>query len=105
MGTRRADDSQYPLASNVSATGGAVAVKGGTYTFTAEGTVGGATVGLQMQTPNGTWSDVSVFNASAVKATVLPYVQVGINLPACNVRFNVAGGAPSALYGYLLGEG
>lgn len=105
MATRRADDSQYVLASNLSATGAAVAIKGGEYIFMAEGTVSGSTISLQVQTPNGTWTDVLVFSGSAVKTTTLPYAQTGVDLPAGNVRMAATGGTPSALYSYLVGLG
>lgn len=105
MPIRRADDLSYTLATNVSATGASVAIKGGEYHWYAEGTVSGATVSLQVQSPNGAWSDVVIFAGSAVKTTVLPYNQSQIDLPACNVRFAVTGGSPSALYSYLVGLG
>lgn len=105
MTTRRADDRQYTLASNLSATGTAVAIPGGEYMFLAEGTVAGATISLQVQSPNGTWADVQVFTGSVVKFTTLPGTQTGVDLPACNVRMAATGGTPSALYSYLIGLG
>lgn len=111
MTVRRADDNTYTLATNASSTatgvnsGNGVPIRGGEYCFTAEGTVSGATISLQFQTPNGTWSDVSVFNASAVKSTALPYVQTQVDLPAGLVRMASTGGTPSALYAYLIGLG
>ena len=105
MPVRRADDQLYPLAANLSATGAAVAIKGGEYQFIAEGTVGASTISLQMQSPNGTWSDVSIFSGSPVKSTTLPYGQTGIDLPAGNVRMAATGGAPSALFASLVGLG
>ena len=105
MPIRRADDGSYTLASNLSATGSAVAIKGGEYIFTVEGTVSGSTISLQIQTPNGTWSDVSIFAGSVVKSTTLPLAQTQIDLPAGNVRMAATGGTPSALYAYLVGLG
>jgi len=105
MPIRRADDNQYVLASNLSATGSAVAVKGGEYHFMVEGTVSGATISLQIQTPNGTWSPIAIFSGSVVSTTTLPYSQACIALPAGNVRMAVTGGSPSALYAYLVGVG
>jgi hypothetical protein len=105
MPIRRADDSSYTLASNLSATGSAVAIKGGEYQFSAEGTVGGSTISLQFQTPNGTWSDLLIFAGSPVKSTTLPFTQTQIDLPAGNVRMAATGGTPSALYAYLVGLG
>jgi len=105
MPTRRSDSLGYTLASNLSATGAAVAIRGGEYQFSVEGTIGGATVSLQTQSPSGTWSDVSVFNGSKASTTALPFALAGIDLPACNVRLAVSGGAPSGLYAYLNGVG
>jgi hypothetical protein len=105
MPIRRADDSTYILASNLSATGTAVPIKGGEYQFSAEGTVGGSTISLQFQTPNGTWSDLLIFAGSPVKSTTLPFTQTQIDLPAGNVRMAVTGGSPSGLYSYLVGLG
>jgi hypothetical protein len=105
MPIRRADDITYTLATNLSATGTAVAIKGGEYQFSVEGTVGGSTISLQFQTPNGTWSDLLIFAGSPVKSTTLPFTQTQIDLPAGNVRMAATGGTPSALYAYLVGLG
>ena len=105
MAIRRGDDLAYTLLSNGNATGSAVQVKGGEYMFTAEGTVGGSTISLQVQTPNGTWVDVQVFTGSIVKFTVLPANQTAIDLPSCNVRCACTGGTPSGIYAYLVGLG
>ena len=105
MTTRRADDNRYTLLSNASTTGAAVNIRGGQYTFTAEGTAGGATIALQVQTPNGTWSTVSVFSNSAVSTTTLPYDQTGIVLPAGNVRASITGGSGVSVSANLVGLG
>jgi hypothetical protein len=105
MPARRADDTQYILASNVSASGSAVQIKGGEYIFTVEGTASGTTASLQVKSVNGTWMDVTVFSGSAVKSTTLPYSQTGIDLPAGDVRVALTGGSPSAVYAYLVGLG
>lgn len=106
MPVRRSDDTSYSLARSASATGSAVAIRGGNYMFTADGTVGGATISLQIQLPSSsTWTDVQVFSASAVKTTALPYAQTGIELPSGNVRMAVTGGAPSGLSADLVGLG
>jgi hypothetical protein len=105
MSIRRADDNVYTLLSNGSATGAAVNIRGGEYLFTAEGTISGATVALQVQTVNGTWATVSVFSNSAVSTTALPYAQTAIDLPAGTARVVVTGGTPSALFAYLVGLG
>lgn len=105
MTVRRADDVAYTLLSNGAATGGSVAIKGGEYMIQVEGTAGGATFALQMQSPNGTWTPVLIFAGSAVSTTTLPYGQTAIDLPAGNVRLAVTGGTPSAIFGYLIGLG
>lgn len=105
MPLRRADDALYTLAENASSTGAAVAIKGGEYIFQASGTPGGTTTSLQIQTPNGTWSDIAVYSGSFVRSTNLPYSQTGIDLPPGNVRVAMTGGTPSAIYAYLVGMG
>lgn len=105
MPIRRCDDQQYTLLTNGSATGSAVPIRGGEYHFMVEGTAGGSTLSLQIQTPNGTWTDVQVFTGSVVKFTTLPANQSGIDLPAGNVRVACTGGTPSAIYAYLVGLG
>ncbi len=102
---RRSDDNRYTLLSNGSATGAAVNIRGGEYQFSADGTPGGATISLQVQTPNGTWSTVSVFANTPVQATALPYDQTSIDLPAGNVRCAINGGAPSGINASLVGLG
>ena len=104
MPIRRADDTAYTLLSNGTATGAAVAVKGGEYIFMAEGTVAGATIALQLQSPNGAWSPVLIFAGSAVSFTALPNAQTGIGLPAGNVRVFISG-SPTGVYAYLIGLG
>ena len=105
MTVRRCDSLVRQLANNLSATGAAVAIPGGEYIFKAEGTAGGATISLQVQSPNGTWEDLSVYSGSKVSSAALPYSQTGIDLPAGNVRLAVTGGAPSGLFAYLVGLG
>ncbi|MEK0416827.1 MAG: hypothetical protein RI949_833 [Pseudomonadota bacterium] len=105
MPIKRGDDLAYALLSAGSATGSAVAVKGGEYIFMAEGTVGGATVTLQIQNPNGNWATVAVFSGSLVSFTSLPAAQTGIVLPAGNVRCGISGGSPSGISAWLVGTG
>jgi hypothetical protein len=105
MGIRRSDDITYTLLSNGSATGAAVAIRGGEYRFTVDGTPGGATIALQVQMPSGTWSTVNIFNNSPVQATVLPYAQTSIDLPAGAVRCALIGGAASGISAFLVGLG
>jgi hypothetical protein len=105
MPLRRGDDASYTLLSNGSATGSAFSVKGGEYLFSVEGTVSGATISLQFQSPNGTWADVQPYGGTAVKATALPYCATMVALPAGAVRVAISGGPPSAVYAYLVGLG
>ncbi len=105
MPIRRADDVAYTLLSNASTTGAAVNIRGGQYSLTADGTAGGATIALQIQTPNGTWSTVTIFNNSPVSTTNLPYDQTAIDLPAGAVRCALTGGAPSGINASLVGLG
>jgi hypothetical protein len=102
----RSDSLVYPLAAAASATGAAVAVRGGQYSFMADGTVGGSTISLQIQMPDGSWCDVGALAGNAiVKNTVLPFVVTPIMLPACNVRAAVTGGAGVSLNAWLAGIG
>ena len=105
MSTRRADDNQYTLLLAGSATGSAVQVRGGEYMVFFDGTIGGSTVSLHVQSPSGVWIDVDVFTGSTVKYTALPRSQTGIDLPAGNVRCALTGGSPSGINAYLVGLG
>lgn len=101
----RRDDALYTLASNLSATGSAVQIKGGDYMFFAEGTAGGGTVGLQIQTPQGTWVTVDSFAAGTPVSGAPPMAITRISLPSGAVRMAVLTGTPSAIYAYLQGMG
>lgn len=105
MPLRRSDDKTYTLGTALSATGASVQIPGGEYLFVVDGTVGGATVSLQVQMFNGTWTDISIYSGSKVSTTTLPYGQTGIDLPACNVRVALTGGTPSGVNSYLSGLG
>lgn len=105
MPLKRGDDTAYTLLSSGSATGSAVAIKGGEYMFFAEGTASGATVTLQMQNPNGNWATVLIFAGSAVSFTTLPNCQAAINLPAGSVRVGISGGSPTGISAWLVGCG
>lgn len=105
MTIRRADDVSYTLLSNGSATGSAVPIKGGEYIVYFDGTPSGSTISLQVQAPNGTWIDASVFTGAVVKYTNLPASQTGIDLPAGNVRCACTGGSPTGINAYLVGLG
>lgn len=102
---RRADDNSYKLLSNASTTGAAVSIRGGQYSFMADGTPGGATIALQIQTASGTWSTVAIYNNSLVSTTTLPYDQAAIDLPACNIRASIAGGSGVSVNANLVGLG
>jgi len=102
----RADALSYALAAAASATGSAVAIRGGIYQFQVEGTVGGSTISLQVQLPSGSWADVRAEGGStAVSSTTLPYTASPVYLPAGNVRMAATGGTPSALNATLSGIG
>lgn len=105
MSIRRADDQSYTLLSAGNATGAAVDVKGGEYIVFFDGTIGGSTISLQIQSPSGTWIDVDVFTGATVKYTALPRAQTGIDLPAGKVRCALTGGSPSGINAYLVGLG
>ena len=101
----RADDTSYTLLSNGSATGASVKVRGGEYTVFFEGTLGGATVSLQIQTPSGGWSDIDVYTGATIRYTTIPRAQTGVLLPACDVRAALTGGTPSGINVTLVGAG
>jgi hypothetical protein len=80
------------LLDNASATGDAMQVAGGTYVVSADGTFGGATLQLQLRSPDGTsWLTI----ADAVLTAEGSYV---IDLGDGEIRMAVTGGTPSALY-------
>jgi hypothetical protein len=94
MTIRRADDNAYNLGTGLTATGSAVAVKGGSYWFQVSGTPGAATnFALEISTPSGGWSRVQVFSGSVVSfpAENLPISQTSVDLPPGNVRLAVIG--------------
>lgn len=105
MPIRKADDVSYTLGTGLSATGSAVAIKGGEYMFFADGTPAGGTIALEVQAPNGTWAVVQVFTGSLVRFTTLPGNQSGISMPSCNVRVSLTGGSPSGINAFLVGCG
>ena len=102
----RIDPQSYALAANASATGAATAIRGGIYQFQAAGTVGGATISLQVQHADGTWCDVGgAAGATAIKTTALPFNASPVYLPAGNVRAAITGGAGVSLNASLVGIG
>ena len=104
MPVRRADDTQYTLGTTLSASGDAIKIKGGEYVFMVDGTVGGATISLQLAGPGGTYSNVTSYGTE-VKATVLPYVFTPVSLPAGDVKLAVTGGSGVSVSAYLVGLG
>lgn len=80
------------LLNNVSATGEAITIQGGTYVVSADGTFGGTTLQLQLQSPDGSsWLTVTDGSFTAEGSFL-------VDLPAGSVRMLVTGGSPSALY-------
>ena len=105
MPIRRGDDTSYLLGSGLTVTGNGVNIRGGEYIFHVDGTVGGATISLQVLSPNSIWATVTIFSGSAVSATVLPYAQTNIVLPAGQVRVAITGGAGTTITAHLVGLG
>jgi len=85
------------LLRNAAVTGDAVTVnQRGEYVFSADGTFGGATITLQLLSPDGTsWLAIDDAALTAEGA-----VLVGLGASS-TVRALVAGGTPSALYAEL----
>ena len=85
------------LLSNATATGSAVQWPGGTGTFLAAGTFSGATVTLQMLSPDGT-------NYMTVGPDTTLTAAGGGNflLPPCTLRCLVAGGPPAGMYAFVV---
>ena len=84
-----------PLLVNANATGSAQDWDGGRAVFMVEGTISGATLQLQYQSPQGTWLAVSGASATAAGASA------AVEVPPGQVRCLVTGGTPSALYAWL----
>lgn len=83
------------LLSNGSATGTAQGMEPGDYCWAVDGTFGGATVSLQMQSPDGSsWLTIEDTDFTAESAVI-------VTLPANMYRALVASGTPSALYATL----
>jgi len=102
----RADSQVYDLGDGLSATGNGVAIRGGEYMFMADGAAGGATIGLQIQQPDGTWSTVGALGGYVqVQTTTLPYSASPIVLPACTVRTAINGGSGVSINASLAGVG
>lgn len=107
MTIRRADDEVYVLGTNLTTTGNAVQIRGGTYIFYVSGTPGAATAfSLEILNPSGTWSRIQIFTGSIVTFTAanLPMAQTGIEIPPGNVRIAITGTATS-ITAHLIGLG
>lgn len=96
-------DTEEMLLSNGSATGSAVRWRGGRGVFTVySATFSGATIKLQWSPDFGaTWLDVDRSGDTYVTLTA---TGAGIfELPPCQIRANVSGGPPSAVYAKVMG--
>lgn len=67
---------------------------GGNGSLLVEGTIGGATVQLQLQSPNGSWLNVGA-GVTAVGVT-------DFTVPDGRVRVTITGGTPSAMFIYAV---
>lgn len=84
------------LLSNASATGSAASVRGGLHAFAVDGTFSGATVKLQLLSPDGV-SFIDVPDASFTVEGV-----IGVELPGgSTVKAVITGGPPSGIYATL----
>ena len=104
MPTRRADDNRYTLATNASATGAAVSIKGGEYVLFVNSATNLGNISLQAQSPSGAWIDIQVFAGSFVRTTLTTLCMVDLMLPACNVRI-AADAAVTGMNAFLVGAG
>ena len=82
------------LLNNATATGAAQSWDGGDCVFMAEGTFAGATLQLQIQSPQGTWLNVTGASLTAAGAVL------NLKVPPGNVRCLVTG-TPTAMYAWL----
>ena len=89
---------QVQLLANASVTGNAASWPGGRGLLMCEGGFTGATVQLQSLSPNGTWLSAPVAGLTAAGALVF-------ELPPGQIRAQVSGGTPSALFAYATGIG
>lgn len=83
------------LLSNAAATGAAKSRAAVIYTFAVDGTFNGATVALEMKSPDGSsWLAISGASFTAEGA-------VNVELPSNSYRASVTGGPPSGIYASL----
>jgi hypothetical protein len=104
MPARRADDNRYTLATNATATGAAVSIKGGEYVLFVNCTTNLGNISLQAQSPSGAWIDIQVFAGSFVKTALTTLCMVDLLLPACSVRI-AADGTVTGMNAFLVGAG
>lgn len=83
------------LLDNAAVTGDPRGFGGGRYCFAVDGTFGGATVTLQMLSPDGS-SYIAVPNTALTTEGM-----VTVDLPSNSYRALVASGTPSALFAFL----
>ncbi len=88
---------QYIFLENGSATSGDIDFDGGNAVFFADGTFGGATLTLQIKSPNGTYMTVGA------NTTLTAAGCAGFICCAGALRVLVSGGTPSGLYCYVVG--
>lgn len=81
---------------NAAVTGSDAIWPGGKGTFMAEGTFGGATITLQVKSPNGSYIAVSATTTLTANGTAT------FDLAPSLIRAAVSGGAPSALFAYAI---
>ncbi len=94
------------LLSNASATGTAKEWPGGEGVFTVPlGTISGATVKLQYQADDLTWTDVDRSGDTYVTFTAVGGAGGLFTLPPCNIRAAISGGPPSGIYAYAQSVG
>ncbi len=88
---------QIILAANAGAGDGETKqVKGGKYAFLAEATWGGGNAKLQIQTPNGTWVDVTgtTLSANGMVTVEIPPGQARVVVTTATVAFAYLVGMP-----------
>ena len=87
----------YMLINNAAVTSAALKVAGGLYAFAVDGTFGGATVKLQILSPDG----ASYLDIDAALSLTAEGIQA-VDLPGgATVKAVVTGGAPANLYASL----
>lgn len=87
------------LLTNISAAGNGAGQPwpGGSGAFISEGTIGGSSLKLQMQTPQATWIDID----PALTFATLPN-SYGFLIPAGQIRAVLTGGSPVNVYAWAV---